>query len=53
MDWESLRREMVDTQLVPRGITDERVLDAMREMPRTSSSGRGWRRGPTETTHCR
>ena len=34
MDWESLRNEMVDTQLVPRGITDDAVLEAMREVPR-------------------
>jgi protein-L-isoaspartate(D-aspartate) O-methyltransferase len=34
MDWESLRNEMVETQLVPRGITDEAVLQAMREVPR-------------------
>jgi protein-L-isoaspartate(D-aspartate) O-methyltransferase len=34
MDWESLRNEMVETQLVPRGITDEAVLEAMREVPR-------------------
>jgi len=30
----SLRDRMVETQLVPRGITDERVLAAMREVPR-------------------
>lgn len=41
MDWESLRREMVDTQLVPRGITDGRVLDAMREVPRHLFVGPG------------
>ncbi len=34
MDWESLRNEMVDTQLIPRGITDDAVLEAMREVPR-------------------
>lgn len=34
MDWESLRRDMADTQLAPRGITDESVLAAMREVPR-------------------
>jgi protein-L-isoaspartate(D-aspartate) O-methyltransferase len=34
MDWESLRNEMVDSQLVPRGIADQRVLAAMREIPR-------------------
>ncbi len=34
MDWESLRNEMVETQLVRRGITDEAVLAAMREVPR-------------------
>ena len=34
MDWESLRQEMVETQLLPRGITDEAVLEAMRSVPR-------------------
>jgi len=34
MDWESLRNEMVATQLVRRGIKDESVLRAMREVPR-------------------
>ena len=34
MDWESLRDEMVDTQLVRRGIKDESVLRVMREVPR-------------------
>ncbi len=34
MDWESLRNEMVETQLVRRGLTDEAVLEAMREVPR-------------------
>ena len=34
MDWESLRNKMVETQLVPRGITDEAVLEAMRGVPR-------------------
>ncbi len=34
MDWESLRNEMVETQLIPRGITDKAVLEAMREVPR-------------------
>ena len=34
MDWESLRNEMVETQLIPRGITDEAVLEAMRDVPR-------------------
>jgi len=34
MDWESLRDEMVSTQLEPRGITDDRVLAAMRRVPR-------------------
>jgi len=31
---ESLRKEMVDTQLIPRGIKDERVLNAFRKVPR-------------------
>lgn len=34
MDYERLREIMVDTQLVPRGIRDSRVLDAMRKVPR-------------------
>jgi protein-L-isoaspartate(D-aspartate) O-methyltransferase len=34
MDFETLRAYMVRTQLIPRGIKDERVLDAMRKVPR-------------------
>jgi len=34
MDFARLRDEMVDTQLIPRGIRDSRVLDAMRKVPR-------------------
>jgi protein-L-isoaspartate(D-aspartate) O-methyltransferase len=34
MDFDALREFMVRTQLVPRGIRDERVLDAMRKVPR-------------------
>jgi protein-L-isoaspartate(D-aspartate) O-methyltransferase len=34
MDWASVRREMVETQLIPRGITDEGVLQAMADVPR-------------------
>ena len=33
-DWEAERRRMVQTQLRRRGISDERVLAAMREIPR-------------------
>jgi protein-L-isoaspartate(D-aspartate) O-methyltransferase len=33
-DWEAERRRMVDTQLRRRGISDERVLAAMGEIPR-------------------
>lgn len=33
-DFSALRNMMVDSQLVPRGITDERVLSAMRKVPR-------------------
>src|SRR5690348_8778333 len=33
-DWETERREMVDTQLRRRGIRDERVLRAMEQIPR-------------------
>jgi protein-L-isoaspartate(D-aspartate) O-methyltransferase len=34
MDFKELREYMVKTQLIPRGITDERVLEAMRRVPR-------------------
>jgi protein-L-isoaspartate(D-aspartate) O-methyltransferase len=34
MDFKQLRENMVRTQLIPRGIRDERVLDAMRKVPR-------------------
>ncbi len=34
MDFKELREYMVETQLIPRGIKDERVLDAMRKVPR-------------------
>lgn len=34
MDFEALRKFMVQTQLIPRGIQDRRVLDAMRKVPR-------------------
>ncbi len=34
MDYAKLREMMVNTQLIPRGIKDIRVLDAMRKVPR-------------------
>lgn len=34
MDYEKLREEMVRTQLIPRGIKDQRVLGVMRRVPR-------------------
>jgi protein-L-isoaspartate(D-aspartate) O-methyltransferase len=34
MEYDYLREMMVESQLVPRGIRDERVLDAMRRVPR-------------------
>ncbi len=34
MDFKELRESMVSTQLIPRGIKDERVLDVMRKVPR-------------------
>jgi protein-L-isoaspartate(D-aspartate) O-methyltransferase len=34
MDFDALREYMVRTQLIPRGIRDERVLAAMRKVPR-------------------
>ena len=33
-DWERLRRGMVEAQIRARGVTDERVLEAMRRVPR-------------------
>ena len=36
MDLDALREHMVQSQLVPRGIRDERVLHAMRKVPRHS-----------------
>lgn len=33
-DWEGRRARMVERQLVRRGITDERVIEAMRKVPR-------------------
>ena len=34
MDFQKLREQMVKTQLIPRGITDGRVLAAMKKVPR-------------------
>ena len=34
MDYKELRKLMVKTQLIPRGIKDKRVLDAMERVPR-------------------
>jgi protein-L-isoaspartate(D-aspartate) O-methyltransferase len=34
IDYPELRRRMVQTQLIPRGIGDERVLEAMEKVPR-------------------
>jgi protein-L-isoaspartate(D-aspartate) O-methyltransferase len=34
MDFEILRKQMVQTQLIPRGIRDERVINAMLKVPR-------------------
>ena len=34
MSFENLREHMVKTQLIPRGIKDQRVLSAMKEVPR-------------------
>lgn len=34
MEYEALREYMVETQLLPRGIHDQRVLDAFRKVPR-------------------
>ncbi len=34
MDFKELREFMVRTQLIPRGIKDERLLDAMKKVPR-------------------
>lgn len=40
-DWGPARDRMVETQLVPRGISDARVLDAMRTVPRHRFVGPG------------
>jgi protein-L-isoaspartate(D-aspartate) O-methyltransferase len=40
-DWESARNGMVETQLVTRGISDERVLRVMRDVPRHLFVGPG------------
>ncbi len=40
-DWGPVRAGMVETQLVPRGITDGRVLEAMRTVPRHRFVGPG------------
>ncbi len=40
-DRETERQEMVERQLVPRGIADRRVLDAMRKVPRHRFVGPG------------
>lgn len=32
--WRELRNEMVDNQIIAQGITDKRVIEAMREVPR-------------------
>jgi protein-L-isoaspartate(D-aspartate) O-methyltransferase len=34
MEYESLRKEMVEAQLIPRGISDPRVLDTFKKIPR-------------------
>ena len=34
MDFKKLREQMVETQLIPRGIKDERVIAAMKKVPR-------------------
>lgn len=33
-NFQSKRQQMVDTQLIPRGVRDKRVIDAMRKVPR-------------------
>ncbi len=40
-DWQSLAARMVETQLVPRGITDHGVLEAMSRVPRHMFVGPG------------
>ena len=34
MDFKELREIMVETQIIPRGIKDKRVIDAMKQVPR-------------------
>lgn len=45
IDFEEQRNAMVDEQLIPRGIKDQRVLSAMRRVPRHLFAGKGleWR----------
>ncbi len=38
-DFETLRNMMVDSQLIPRGIKDKRLLEAMRKVPRHIFTG--------------
>lgn len=39
MEYQKLRKHMVETQLIPRGIKDPRVLDAMSRIPRHIFAG--------------
>ncbi|MBI5848142.1 MAG: protein-L-isoaspartate(D-aspartate) O-methyltransferase [Nitrospirae bacterium] len=39
MDYQKLRDQMIENQLIPRGIKDPRVLDAMRRAPRHIFAG--------------
>jgi protein-L-isoaspartate(D-aspartate) O-methyltransferase len=40
-DWDAQRQTMVEAQLIPRGISDQRALDAMRTVPRHRFVGAG------------
>ena len=46
------REHMVASQLARRGVTDERVLEAMREVPREAFVGAGMKNLPTRTVRC-
>ena len=34
MDFSTVRRKMVDCQILPNNVTDQRIIDAMMELPR-------------------
>ncbi|GBC80652.1 hypothetical protein HRbin09_01897 [bacterium HR09] len=50
--WAAVRAAMVQTQIAARGVKDERVLSALREVPATSSFPRSSATRPTRITRC-